>query len=103
MEMKSMKLTPAQKKNMIEGGAPLKEEYPYGLRVSLHDEQISKVLAGMPQVGQKLMLHAMVEVCGVSQYEHAERKSRSVDLQITDMALAPAESKQSTEETLYGG
>lgn len=63
-------------------------EYPYGLRLSLDTDSLSKLgITELPDVGAVLMLAARVEVVSVSQYEHADGKSKDLGLQITDMEL----------------
>lgn len=88
--MKSMKVAKSEKPlSMDEAliqGAP---EYPYGLRITLAPEILKKLdLAEMPEVGEMMGLHAVVEVVAVSS-DRAANGSRDlrVELQITDMCL----------------
>lgn len=63
-------------------------EYPYGLRLGLDTDALTKLgIAELPEVGTVLKLVARVEVVSVSQYEHADGKSKDLGLQITDMEL----------------
>lgn len=64
-------------------------EYPYGLRISLDNESLEKLgITKLPDVGEQMHLVAHVTVQSVSAYEHqGDTPSRSVELQITDMAM----------------
>lgn len=80
-----------------------KEEYPYGLRISLDDESIAKLgISKLPEVGLEMYLGATVKVVEVSENElHGENKERRVELQITDMALTVE--KENPGKKIYGG
>lgn len=88
--MKNMKVSKAEAplsttEALVQGGP----EYPYGLRITLAPEILKKLdLPKMPEVGQMLGLHAVVEVVSVSA-DRAANGSRDlrVELQITDMCL----------------
>lgn len=75
---------------------PEQPEYPYGLRISLEDESLKKLdITELPEVGQAMILQAKVEVVAVTQYERKNDESRTIELQITDMALnTDSEAKQ---------
>lgn len=75
-------------------------EYPYGLKISLQNESLKKLgLKELPEVGKKMMLHAMVECCAVSKYDSKEGgEVKSLELQITDMELGSAKKKSDAEE-----
>lgn len=103
--MKSMKNMKKGMKDM--GGAEVsmpeykEPEYPYGLKISLQNESLKKLgIKEMPEVGQKMMVHAMCEVCSVSKYDSKEGgEVKSMELQITDMELM--KNKKSDSEGLY--
>jgi hypothetical protein len=82
---------------------PERPEYPYGLCISLEEDQIKALeIVGTPQVGQVMMVMALVTVKSVSTHESEESgEKRSVSLQITDMSVKPYKVK-STEDALYG-
>lgn len=88
--MKSMKVVPAEKplsteQALVQGA----EQYPYGLRITLSSEVLKKLqLSEIPEVGEMMGLHAVVEVVGVN-YDGvaAGSKQLRVELQITDMCL----------------
>lgn len=77
----------------------MRDEYPYGLRITLGSEELAKLgMTEMPAIDTELKLTALVCVVGVSQHDTAGGEPyRSVDLQIEQMALAPA--KEEAGET----
>jgi len=88
-KLKSMKLTKSDQK---EGMAPKEisyPAYPWGLELRL-DEKACKKLPALDGVeaGQEVMLHAKAKVTVVSQRDTSAGKTRSVELQITDLAVA---------------
>jgi len=109
MSLVNMKLSPSEEKKYSDSLAVDRPQYPYGLRIDLSNEAIEKLgLAALPQVGQYMTLTARVEVCCVSQYDSKDSPggaSKSVGLQITDMALGPDTKEKSSDEyanDLYG-
>lgn len=104
MDLVSMKRSPAE---MKEGATPEEykpSEYPYGLKLDLNDESLKSLrITKLPDIGEGMMLVAKVEVCNISAYDSSEGgASRSMGLQITDMALKPEEPAVSAAEALYG-
>ncbi len=101
MDLVSMKRTRPQ---VAEALAPqsYEPEYPYGLKVTLSDDELSRLgMTNLPPVGQAMMLYARAEVSSTSAYESADGQSRrSVDLQITDLTLGP-EPRRVVPEQLY--
>lgn len=89
--MKSMKMSKADKPlgpaDTLYQGVP--EEYPYGLRITLSSDALRKLqLSEVPDVGQMMGLHAVVEVVGVNYDGNVPgNKQLRVELQITDMCL----------------
>lgn len=70
----------------------IKEEgpaYPYGLRLCLdHDTIAALGFKDLPEVGHKMKLVAMVEVCSTNESESKEYgKKMYMDLQIVEMEL----------------
>lgn len=93
MELKSMALSKTESKKMSEV-SPAESDgprYPYGLTLHLSNETIEKLgLAGLPDVGAKLMLEATVAVASASEHQRqGGEKHRSLELQITEMAVTP--------------
>jgi hypothetical protein len=90
--MVNMKLSPAEAKSMLGGCcAPTEADapkYPYGLSISLNDDTLKKLgITELPNVGAKMKLVAVVEVCSTSQYAEQDGVDKNVSLQITDMEL----------------
>ena len=82
--MVSMKRTPAEVKA---DAMPTPDVYPYGLSISLCDDELEKLgLGDDVQVGDMLHLHCMGKVTAVSKHDsEAGGSSRRVEIQITDM------------------
>jgi hypothetical protein len=98
--MKSMKLTDITFKTTNEqmginssstSPSVIKEEgpaYPYGLRLCLDSDVVKALGIEGVEVGKKMKMEAMVEVCSVSMSESKEYgKKVYVDLQIVEMEL----------------
>lgn len=101
MKMVSMENDADEAKEMAKPEMADVPKYPYGLKISLNHDSIEKLgMPAMPAVGKKMMLHAMVEVCCVSEYDSKEGgKNSSMELQITSMGLeAP---KKDAAKELY--
>lgn len=99
--MIDMKLKPEAKTMLgeaVESGSP---EYPYGLRICLDNESLTKLgITELPPIGAEFKVAALACVVSVSQHESqgSDKPHRSVDLQIEMMQLAPAK-----EESGEGG
>lgn len=110
-KMKSMKLSKSENGgNEVALSSP-EMKYPYGLRLELNDETMKKLgLEKLPEVGEKLELHAKVVVERVSQSDTKEGgKRQDMSLQITDMCFGDYEEDEeeerdpkSAEKKLYG-
>lgn len=90
-QLTSVKLTKseAKKRNspMATSSAP---SYPWGLSLTLEDEALKKLkLATLPTVGSEIYFVACAKVTRAEQ-SHSEggKLSRSVSLQVTELALA---------------
>ena len=104
INMKSSK-TEMEKMNTAAPAEPKGPEYPYGICLNLHKEEIEKLGLGTPKAGAKLMLHAMVEVKSVTVTDEKGGKGyKSMDLQITDMAIMEDDGmdNEKTAKALYG-
>jgi len=94
VKMMSMKL-PKTKKSTDKGMPTVagisSEEYPYGLRINLNEDQIKK-LEGLfdLDVEGKLMIHAEAHVSSKSSNEQqAGKPERRMEIQITGLACMP--------------
>lgn len=104
MKLQNMKLSKEEAQEMMPktAEAPDAPTYPYGLRLDLNDEVLKKLkLGSLPEIGAKLNLQAVVEVCAMSASDSKEGgKYRSLCLQITDMGLE--KDRKNVSEVLYG-
>ncbi|BCS54780.1 capsid staple protein [Geobacter sp. SVR] len=88
-----------------------KPRYPWGLQLTLQNEQLQALgLPDMQKVGDTMTIQAIVKVTGCSENEReGADPERSVSLQITDLGLEVPEQKKSpidkaaTAAALYGG
>lgn len=88
-----------------EGGeTKTRDDYPWGLCITLNNEVLNKLKAQPQAVGTEVMITAKAIIKGISARETDDGTNRSADLQITDMAITPVgETNQKTAaETLYG-
>lgn len=92
--MKNMKSTQPAASEVATMSPAKREEYPYGLRLHLCEEDLKKLgIKDMPAVGSKMKLVAMVEVCDINISESKlYGENRGMGLQITDMELGKSES-----------
>lgn len=81
-----------------------KPEYPYGLEICLDEKSLQKLgIEKLPACGDMLEVSALAKVCAVSEREFSDEKSdRRVSLQITAMAVKPAQVNEDAAEKLYG-
>lgn len=103
MKLCSMKLPPEKTKHKIEPAKVEAPRYPWGLRLNLETEAIEKLgLEKLPQVGTVVTVMAKAKVVEVSQTDMQNRKSRRLELQITDLGLDTGV-KINAVDTLFGG
>ncbi|MDF7242957.1 capsid staple protein [Proteus mirabilis] len=84
------------------GEKETREEYPYGLRISLENDTIEKLDVSIPDVGESIELSAVAKILSKSINEREGKKSVYVELQITDLALGVGDTK-STADVLFDG
>lgn len=94
MALKDMKRTKADEKARKEKydtpcSVGAGDEYPWSLRLTLNEEELSKLgIKSLPKAGAKMSLSAEVSVISVRQSERMKgRDERSIELQITKMDL----------------
>ena len=92
MKMKSMKMGKAERGGMTPtagvAGDYQGPEYPYGLRLSLDSASLKKLgVSGMPKAGAECEIHAKGKVIRVSQSVDEKRSDKSMEIQITRMAM----------------
>lgn len=102
--MKSLKKSPAEIK---EDKAELKpsadypvDMYPYGLCISLTEEELKVLDVEAPTVGSTIQFMAQAKVTSASERETDKGKTCRVELQITDMGFETPEPAR--ELTRYG-
>ena len=88
-----MKRSKKEKADGVDVMPGSEEDYPYGLRIHLEDDEISKLNIPMPEIGSTMVLVANIKVTSVSERADEDGENRSVGLQITEMELAPYENK----------
>lgn len=109
-ELKSMRIEPAKDSDHNNGSLLVERrpQFPPGLEITLRNEELKKLGFSeerkLPQVEDRMMLVAMVEVIGIDQDDmHDGSRQRRVRLQLQEMKL---ESKpaidRSAAETLFG-
>jgi hypothetical protein len=87
-----------------EGKTVERDDYPWGLRITLNDETLKKLGIALPKVGSEMMLAGKVKVLSTSMREDGEDSYSSVEMQITDIGLmdGTAEPQKTAADTLYG-
>lgn len=81
--------------------------YPYGTELCFRDELVDQLgIAGL-KVGDKVRIQAVAEVVAKSESAHQrqgqeEDRSKSMDLQLTDVAASPGEQAPDRTSMLYG-
>lgn len=106
MNLKSMKLSKSDREQETKAVESMIERpaYPYGLCLRLDNQTLEKLEIGeLPDVGSKMTILAKVEVSSTSQHDVAGGKpNRTLELQITDLALGADLDVKDHAGTLYG-
>lgn len=87
------------------GQTETRDEYPWGLRITLNSDALKKLGIDLPKVGDMMALGGLAKVVGVSVRESENSDSHSqVDLQITDFGMekSGATPPKTAADTLYG-
>ena len=102
--MQSMKMTPAESKMASPEVASMKrEEYPYGLRLTLNQEVLTKLGIELPQVGEQVKGCFVAEVKSCYASESENGKQASCELQITEMEIDEESDVAEIAGRLYKG
>lgn len=103
MSMVNMKRKPEreEKPGEVEADEP---QYPYGLCLNLGKDELEKLgITQLPDVGTPVMIQAKAFVKSTNAYEtQGDGKSMGVELQITDLEMAPGE-KKDPASVMYPG
>lgn len=106
MDLKNMKLPPPKEKEPEPCCVSPREEYPWGLRLHLQTEQLEQLgIEKLPDVETEVQITARAKVTSVNSGASAHDKQirRSVELQITDLALAAAKKPaKESKDVFYG-
>ena len=86
------------------------EQYSYGLRISLNEEDLKKVGLEMPAVGAMIHIMAMTKVTSIHAHDGESGSSHGVELQITHMKAEPEDNEgedapdntRSAAQKIYG-
>lgn len=99
VNMKSKIESPEVATDYEEGDEP---QYPYGLCLHLGNDELEKLqITEVPDVGIEVMIMAKAFVKSTSAYDtQRDGKSRSAELQITDLELAPP--KKDAAQVMFG-
>ncbi|ROU17795.1 hypothetical protein EB837_02955 [Kluyvera ascorbata] len=86
------------------GETHTRDDYPWGLCISLDNETLNKLGVTTPSVGGVVTITAKAMVKSTSERQDDDGTYRRAELQITDMGIAPdsSEPQKSAAETLYG-
>lgn len=84
-----------------EGGKPeTRDQYPWGMRITLNNDTLEKLgvnSKSLPSVGDVVSIIGMAKVCAVSTHTEDEGEESSVEMQITDIGLAPPKRDDASE------
>ena len=85
----------------IAPSSPDKEEYPYGLRIRLENDDLEKLgIDSLPDIDTKMKITASAVVQSISSNQSvgSEGEKKCLELQITDMSVGDKVPSQETEE-----
>lgn len=103
--MTNMKMSAKEAREDMEPSMPDSPKYPWGLRITLNDEELKKLgVNQLPQAGSEMLIYAAVNVTESATMDTMDGgKSMRMELQITDLALLPKNMEEnSPEKKLYG-
>lgn len=88
-----------------DGKTQTRDDYPWGLCISLDNDTLNKLGIATPPVGGMVMITAKALIKSTSERQDEDGVCRRAELQITDMAMAPdsSEPPKTAAQTLYGG
>ncbi|MGE3341497.1 MAG: capsid staple protein [Candidatus Altimarinota bacterium] len=98
LKMVSMKKEPKkEEKDKSDSPAtcsPMDEPFPYGLRIRLENDELSKLgMDELPEVGKtcKIEAEGVVQSVSSNQYKNDAENRRSVEIQLTKLGVSKAE------------
>ncbi|EOE5319663.1 MULTISPECIES: capsid staple protein [Providencia] len=102
MKMVNLKISTETFENS-KGESETRDEYPYGLTLYLDNETLEKLGATIPDVGESIELSGIAKIKSKRTDEREGKKTTSVDLQITDLALGSGDAKSAADVLFDGG
>jgi hypothetical protein len=82
-----------RKRNRDECAISDQESFPYGLRISLDDESLSKLgIKELPGVGEAYIVVGVGKVSSVSENSNERRTNRNVSIQLEKLEVGPLKS-----------
>lgn len=105
MTLINMQMSKEEAQETVEPKVDDAPRYPWGLCITLNEETMAKLgITDLPKVGSTVMITAKAEVSGTREYAtQGQEEEKSMDLQITDMAIGAAPAETTPASTLYGG
>lgn len=101
MKLASMERTAKEKKAAEERMKPMEAgpDFPWGLSVNLGDAELKKVgIKELPEIGDQYTIVAIAKVTRVSANASEDSANRSVEFQITDLALEETEIEEEGDD-----
>ena len=98
MKMTDMKMAAGERKKMMPTTVETSKgpSYPWGLVISLDAASMDKMgIKEMPEVGVECEIHGVGKVTRVSESASPGRKDRSMEIQITKLAVAHEDDEES--------
>ena len=83
-----------------DGKEETKDQYPWGLRITLDNESLQKLglnAKSLPAVGAGVTVMAMAKVLSVSTRSADNGEDSSIELQITDIGMGPMKGDDAKE------
>ncbi len=108
MKLIDMKMTDAEKADMMSCQPCTPPEYPYGLKLCLSEDQIAKLgISGVPAVGSTMSIQANVRVvsAGAREDQDADEpdgQERNLELQIIEMGVDSKKAPDQVAKEMYG-
>lgn len=92
MKMVDMKMSKREKKRRFSSPVANGPDYPWGLSLSLDSAALAKLgIEELPEAGEEWVIHATGKVTRVSESANEKKTERSVEVQITRLALISEE------------
>lgn len=105
MKLVSMKCEQGEQKPEVASMSSKSSEYPYGLKLYIDHKSLEKLgLEELPEVGKKLKIEAVVEVCDVSMNDsQLYGENKSMGLQIVEMGIKGKSAEKEEGGVKVGG